>query len=287
MTDTFHDSSAAMGTTAVNLTARDLALFLHIKDPEASLAVVAQIDASLPKDPHIAAESHYQSLIDQENSEIRALQLLEASDPSNEAVLIAGYKAVIENLGTLIARHSNYASARNNRAQAFRTLYGDVLLVRGPRSAELACLIPDACAAELDAAAALVLEDLDTAINLLTPIRATMAVSPQAAKTLAQAYTQRGALHWGAAKALGSSHGASPEVAGERLDADAVLRFGDHRKNWTATDLEEAASRDFMMAGRYGNEIARSLAVSLNPTAKLCGEIVAEAMRKELGGMDS
>ena len=48
-------------------------------------------------------------------------------------------------------------------------------------------------------------------------------------------------------------------------------------------DLEEMASRDFVMGGRYGNEIARGLAVATNPTAKLCGSIVREAMRKEFG----
>jgi hypothetical protein len=39
-----------------------------------------------------------------------------------------------------------------------------------------------------------------------------------------------------------------------------------------------------MMGGRYGNEIAKALAVSANPTAKLCGEMVREAMRKEYAG---
>lgn len=38
-----------------------------------------------------------------------------------------------------------------------------------------------------------------------------------------------------------------------------------------------------MMGGRYGNEIAKALAVRANPTAKLCGEMVREAMRKEYG----
>jgi hypothetical protein len=42
-----------------------------------------------------------------------------------------------------------------------------------------------------------------------------------------------------------------------------------------------------MMGGRYGNEVAKALAVSMNPTAKLCGEIVKDAMRRVLnGGMD-
>lgn len=40
-----------------------------------------------------------------------------------------------------------------------------------------------------------------------------------------------------------------------------------------------------MMGGRYGNEVAKALAVAANPTAKLCGEIVREAMVREFGGI--
>jgi hypothetical protein len=52
---------------------------------------------------------------------------------------------------------------------------------------------------------------------------------------------------------------------------------------WTRFEFEEAASRDFAMGGRYGNEVAKGLAVSTNPTAKLCGRIVREAIKKEYG----
>jgi hypothetical protein len=45
------------------------------------------------------------------------------------------------------------------------------------------------------------------------------------------------------------------------------------------------ASRDFMLGGRYGNQIAKALAVATNPTAKLCGSIVQEAMSKEFGDL--
>ncbi len=48
-------------------------------------------------------------------------------------------------------------------------------------------------------------------------------------------------------------------------------------------EFEESASRDFTMGGRYGNEVAKALAVASNPTAKLCGAMVKEAMRKEYG----
>jgi hypothetical protein len=64
------------------------------------------------------------------------------------------------------------------------------------------------------------------------------------------------------------------------------LRLDSSRKeaSWKTIDFEENASRDFMMGGRYGNEIAKALAVSTNPTAKLCGEMVRGAMRKEYAG---
>jgi len=47
-------------------------------------------------------------------------------------------------------------------------------------------------------------------------------------------------------------------------------------------DLEEAASRELGLGGRYGNETARQLAVKTNPYAKLCGSIVREALTKEI-----
>jgi hypothetical protein len=64
------------------------------------------------------------------------------------------------------------------------------------------------------------------------------------------------------------------------------LRIDPSRREakWSAVDFEENASKDFMMGGRFGNEIAKALAVSTNPTAKLCGEMVREAMRKEYAG---
>lgn len=53
--------------------------------------------------------------------------------------------------------------------------------------------------------------------------------------------------------------------------------------SWKKLDFEEAASLDFAVGGRFGNEIAKGLAVSTNPTAKLCGQMVREAMKKEYG----
>lgn len=47
--------------------------------------------------------------------------------------------------------------------------------------------------------------------------------------------------------------------------------------------LEELASRDFFLGGRYGNRVAGELAVRTNPYAKMCGEIVRGAMGREMG----
>ena len=46
--------------------------------------------------------------------------------------------------------------------------------------------------------------------------------------------------------------------------------------------LMERASQDFSMAGGYGNELGRMMAVRTNPYAKLCGAIVETALRKEM-----
>ncbi len=53
-------------------------------------------------------------------------------------------------------------------------------------------------------------------------------------------------------------------------------------KPQSLADLEEAASRELGIGGRYGNETARQLAVKTNPYAKLCGSIVREALTKEI-----
>lgn len=45
-----------------------------------------------------------------------------------------------------------------------------------------------------------------------------------------------------------------------------------------AARLEKLAAADFRQGGIYGNEIAKQMAIQLNPYAKMCGEIVREAM---------
>lgn len=68
------------------------------------------------------------------------------------------------------------------------------------------------------------------------------------------------------------------------IGAELRIEGGRREKQWKVTEWEENASRDFMVGGRYGNEVAKALAVAANPTAKLCGEMVREAMKKEYAG---
>jgi len=95
--------------------------------------------------------------------------------------------------------------------------------------------------------AADVVADLRCAIELAGPPRATDPVSPLQAKVLANAYTQL-----------------------------ATVFLADGR--------EDAAGETFQIAARYGGEVAKVMAVKLNPVARLCGAIVKEAMREEMGG---
>jgi len=48
--------------------------------------------------------------------------------------------------------------------------------------------------------------------------------------------------------------------------------------------LEDQAHRDFQLGAWYGNELAEKMVTATNPMAKLCGEIVSNAMRKEIEG---
>jgi hypothetical protein len=263
-----------------SLTNHDLFVLEKIKDPESGPSAPLLIDSSLPRDPHISDDTLYQTIIQSERSIISSIQQIELQIAGLKPRItsespLSQYFSCIKSLDELIETYPKYASARNNRAQALRRIYGDGILVKGiakslPEEAEP--LDPSASDQTLISASNTILSDLTIAINLLTPSNPFSPLSPQAAKTLSQAHTQRGAIYHLTAKHL--SH------------KGAELRIDPSRKEaaWKTVDFEENASRDFMMGGRYGNEIAKALAVSTNPTAKLCGEMVREAMRKEYAG---
>ena len=112
-----------------------------------------------------------------------------------------------------------------------------------------------------------ILQDIAKAISLATPEQLSSAISSLDARVLASAYTHRGYLLLLASKS---------EDNRRMLDDVPVL------KDLSREDLEEAASRELGLGGRYGNETARQLAIKTNPYAKLCGSIVREALTKEI-----
>lgn len=265
--------------SATRLTKHDLSILEKIKDPEAGPSAPLVIDESLPRDPHVTDSERYNSVTGRERTIISSMQALELqiagqNPTSSTAPVLAQYLDCIKSLDQLIEEYPHYASARNNRAQALRRIYGDGMLVRTPAISkdEAPILDPSASDAIIISTSKAILTDLSMAISLLTPPTAFSPLSPQAAKTLSQAHTQRGALYHLTAKRLASK--------------ESELRIDENRREarWKSVDFEENASRDFWMGGRYGNELAKALAVSANPTAKLCGEMVKEAMRKEYGG---
>lgn len=247
-----------------------------IQDPEFDPSQTVQVDSSLPKDPNVTDPQEYESIASEERKIVLAVQQVElqvaglrpkmGQDPVDE------YKACLTGLGALISANPSYASARNNRAQATRRLYGDGMLVTGvePSDSPLMNAGKAGDKEERRAAASQALADLDTCISLLSPTSSRPRMSPHAAKTLSLAHTQRAALYHQSSKML--ARGGELDIQGDRREA-----------TWLRLDFEGAASSDFAIGGRYGNEIAKGLAVSTNPTAKLCGQIVREAMKKEYG----
>jgi tetratricopeptide (TPR) repeat protein len=103
------------------------------------------------------------------------------------------------------------------------------------------------------------LSDLSQAIRIATPPKHT-APTIENAKVLSCAYTHRATIHMLAGRG---------EISGA-LETDSPER------------LEEYASHDFAMAGRYGSDLARAMAVRTNPYAKMCGSIVQTAMKNEM-----
>lgn len=257
----------------VDLSTRDINVLEKIKDPESNPAAGIILDSSLPRDPHVADANVYERVVAKEKSIIQQIQKIErelyaSRTQEGTEFAVTGYERCLTELDSLVSEHPTYASARNNRAQIARRLYGDAMLM-DDISGMPAPLIPSPERAQKLQSAAQALRDMDISIDLLTPDTAHTPVSPQAARTLSMAHTQRAAIYMRTAKLLGSR---SLEIDDGRREA-----------RWSKLDFEEAASRDLALGGRYGNEIAKGLAVSANPTAKLCGEMVREAMKKEYG----
>jgi len=180
-------------------------------------------------------------LLDLQGRESQTLRLINDENPAEDQI-----QKAVDELTTIVGEHPEYASAWNNRAQAVRMLVGDDLTTPA-------------------AAASTLYQDLCTAIELASPSSASASVSALQSKILASAYTHRAHLLLKASRSL-------------KLDQSKALRLQKELARVGEEGLERLAGRDFTAGGKYGNAIARQMAVQLNPYAKLCGEIVREAM---------
>lgn len=144
----------------------------------------------------------------------------------------------------IIDNDSTCASAYVNRAQAMQLL---------PLSTE--CLSQT-------------FQDLSKAIELSEPKHKLDKVTSENARVLASAHTHRGSLLLRAS--------VTPSIL------ELLTNASPHYQDIPPAELEQLASKEFTIAGRYGSQFAQSLAVKTNPYAKLCGSIVREALQKEI-----
>ncbi|ELQ38676.1 hypothetical protein OOU_Y34scaffold00533g60 [Pyricularia oryzae Y34] len=235
---------------SATLSSRDMNVLEKIKDPEFDPAAVVRLEASLPADPHIKDADVYKKVVERERGIVAQMQQAEDQLEKADAqdAVEATYRKAVLSFDELIQEYPDYASARNNRAQALRRLYGDTMMLpqKEPSPQALVPKIDDT--EEHSRVVNKTLADLDRAIELLSPRTPWQALSPAAANTLSLAHTQRAAIY----------------LAASKLVAQGVPQISHGRKesSWRTLEFEAAASRDFAIGGRYGNDIAKGLATS-------------------------
>jgi hypothetical protein len=260
--------------TSIDLSKNDTKILAAVFDPESSTTTPnIEIDPLLPSDPQIRDLSLLNTLRAQELSAIRTVEQYTPSEPSSprssssseeeqhqdEGKDIA-YQNAFYILNDITSSHPTYASAYNNLAQLHRWRYGDknTLIQSHPQNPTLARAISNA------------VRSLDRTISLASPKHGS-AVSPAQNRLLSQAWTQRAAIFWAASKDLAISNASIVDLGYTETPW----------LDWDTTNFEEEASRCFYMAGLYGSEVGRAMAVIANPHARLCGNIVKEALKRE------
>lgn len=224
------------------LTIRDNLILKTLFDPEAAATSAPQYAKPTVSLPGMTEDQFSAS----RSTELRIIVSLQ--DDTSDRDLI---ETAIKNLSNLIQESPGYASAYINRAQARRML----IPVEGLFTAEHA------------EASGSLLSDLRRGIELAEPATLEPSISDHRRQVLSAAYTHRGFLLLKIADMLRAEkpiHGVS-----ERLQSASP------------ESIEEQASRDFALGGKWGNKEAQEMAVRTNPYAKMCGAIVKEALRKE------
>ncbi|KAF1982787.1 hypothetical protein K402DRAFT_190428 [Aulographum hederae CBS 113979] len=240
------------------LSTGDAHVLAQVFDPEsAPQAPAAVIDENLSSDPYITDARLLQQLKERERSAIKEIEACPSKDPADKETY---YQRALALFSAIVKEQPQYASAYNNRAQLVRWRYGDrgTLIQSSTWNQDVYTALSGA------------LEDLDTAISHVSPTNPTTPVSPAQGRLLAQAHTQRAAILYAASK----------DVAVAQKAGNSVLT-GSRHQQWDRMKFEEEGSRSFFVAGVYGSEIGKAMAVKANPYARLCGGIVKEALKRE------
>ncbi|MCJ1309082.1 hypothetical protein MMC25_002737 [Agyrium rufum] len=247
------------------MTLNDGSILAKLFDPESNPTDQVLVDSLLPEDPHVPDPKEYQRIQDAERKIIlsveRALRTDDSRQPTTPSATYDRLTDLHGKLSGLIEAHPASASLLNNRAQLSRLCLSNERLLPSGQSQQDQRNDPPSIKS--------IIQDLNQAITLMTPPTPQSPISPYQGKVLAQAHTQRASLLHAASKT-------------PTLRSELASSFQNVESSWDATDFAEAASRDFFVGGRYGNEVAKNLAVYTNPTAKLCNQMVQEAMRREI-----
>ena len=275
------------------LTAKDARILTALFDPEAASDTQAKEIGSSPVGNQQQDCSPYPGIPSHDLPDILAaerkalLPLKESAIPTLDAI-----RATLDSLTHLIAQSPLYSSAYVNRAQAWRMLWQhEPGAFSDPENTNLEdenhMTGPD----PFDSFIKGVLDDLDEAIRLTslstndlnsdmvdsTPAPrtpTTQTISQQQAQILRVAKSHRGftLLQLASQASTRPPQNESPQTRKSRHPF----------QNLSKAQLEELASNDFAVAGRYGDKTAKEAAVALNPYARMCGAIVKNAMKEEL-----
>ena len=262
------------------LSSKDTLILDSLFNPEAASDQGFQIDECLPQDSSISTSIVLKKVLEQEVLTIRTLESqlpphsteTKISGPSHdqvsEAAVLEALTSAIGVFTSIIELHPHHASAYANRAQCTA-----VQMTQSGKSA-----------LDLFQHNGL-MTDLETTIRLASPRTPATPISTVDARVLASAYTQRASLYLAASRYL---EGQEMQIAGPVLrnciiNCPSVVSLVDDSADLAAL-LEEKASQDFFLGGRYGNKLAAAMVVKTNPYAKACGNVVKEAMRREMEG---
>ena len=272
------------------LTTKDARVLSAVFDPEAASDTPSKQSNQSSTD-HPGKSSPYPNIPDQALPEISTaeraalLPLKISPHPSIEVI-----STTLSSLSNLIARFPSYPPAYVNRAQARRMLWqmtsqNNTLedstndeTHRNDITEAFENFTTDVFA-DLDEAIRLISStisdiDGDKSINNVEAKPVTMQnISQEQARILGIAKCHRGyTLLQLAARAPATPY---------ETESSQSSQSRHHLQALSKAQLEEMASHDFAVAGRYGDKTAREAAVALNPYARMCGAIVKNAMKED------